>query len=148
MNLPLLFSVTRNTLIHVKILEQLRYTHECSMFCEIRYNKFETYTVNWKDLLRVQLPVKSCKPQVWLILLLSDLSTPWAITAPYRGGSRIFFRRGCSRLLLYFNTNKPFGFFFLQNTSCICIRKPQVISGGGRGGARTPSALPLDPLLP
>ena len=22
------------------------------MFCEIRYNKFETYTVNWKDLLR------------------------------------------------------------------------------------------------
>ena len=46
-----------------------------------------------------------------------------------RGGSRIYFRRGCTRLLLYFNTNKPH--FFLQNTSC--IRKPQVISG--RGGA-------------
>ena len=45
-----------------------------------------------------------------------------------RGGSRIFFRRGCTRLLLYFNTNKPHR-FFLQNTSC--IRKPQVISGGG-----------------
>ena len=45
-----------------------------------------------------------------------------------RGGSRIFFRRGCTRLLLYFNTNKPDS-FFLQNTSC--IRKPQVISGGG-----------------
>ena len=45
-----------------------------------------------------------------------------------RGGSRIFFRRGCTRLLLYFNTNKPHS-FFLQNTSC--IRKPQVISGGG-----------------
>ena len=46
------------------------------------------------------------------------------------GGSRIFFRRGCTRLLLYFNTNKPHSFFFfLQNTSC--IRKPQVISGGG-----------------
>ena len=40
-----------------------------------------------------------------------------------------FFRRGCTRLLLYFNTNKPHSFFFLQNTSC--IRKPQVISGGG-----------------
>ena len=45
-----------------------------------------------------------------------------------RGGSRIFFRRGCTRLLLYFNTNKPHS-FFLQNTSC--IRKPQVISEGG-----------------
>ena len=29
-----------------------------------------------------------------------------------RGGSRIFFRRGCTRLLLYFNTNKPHSFFF------------------------------------
>ena len=48
-----------------------------------------------------------------------------------RGGSRIFFRRGCTRLLLYFNTNKPH-IFFWQNTSC--IRKPRVISGG-EGGA-------------
>ena len=60
----------------------------------------------------------------------------WALciivpTAFSRGGSRIFFRRGCTRLLLYFNTNKPHSFFFLQNTSC--IRKPQVISGGGGG---------------
>ena len=45
-----------------------------------------------------------------------------------RGGSGIFFREGCTRLLLYFNTNKPHRFFW-QNTSC--IRKPQVISGGG-----------------
>ena len=57
-----------------------------------------------------------------------------------RGGSRIFFRRGCTRLLLYFNTNKPHR-FFSQNTSC--IRKPQVISGG----VRTPCTLPLDPSL-
>ena len=48
-----------------------------------------------------------------------------------RGGSRIFFRRGSTRLLLYFNTNKLHSFFFLQNTSC--TRKPQVISGGGGG---------------
>ena len=33
--------------------------------------------------------------------------------------------------------------FFLQNTSC--IRKPQVISGGG--GLRTPYTLPVDPPL-
>ena len=58
-----------------------------------------------------------------------------------RGGSRIFFRRGCTCLLLYFNTNKPHS-FFLENTSC--IRKPQVISGGG---VRTPCTLPLDPPL-
>ena len=45
-------------------------------------------------------------------------------------------------LLLYFNTNKPQS-FFLQNTSC--IRKPQVISGGGGGGVRTSCTLPLDP---
>ena len=45
----------------------------------------------------------------------------------FRGGAL-----GCTRLLLYFNTNKPL-FFFWQNTSC--IRKPQVISGGG-GGAQ------------
>ena len=31
-----------------------------------------------------------------------------------RGGSRIFFRRGCTRLFLYFNTNKPHSFFFAQ----------------------------------
>ena len=47
----------------------------------------------------------------------------------YMGGSRIFFRRRCTRLLLYFNTNKPRSFLGGQNTSC--IRKPQVISGGG-----------------
>ena len=40
-----------------------------------------------------------------------------------------WFLGGCTRLLLYFNTNKRHSFFFLQNTSC--IRKPQVTSGGG-----------------
>ena len=47
-----------------------------------------------------------------------------------RGGSKIFFGRGCTRLFLHFNTNKPHSFFFFsQNTSC--IGKPQVISGRG-----------------
>ena len=57
-----------------------------------------------------------------------------------RGGSRIFFRTGCTRLLLYFNTNKPYIyiyiFFFWQNTSR--IRKPQVISGVGGGAPPHP----------
>ena len=59
----------------------------------------------------------------------------------YRGGSRIFFRRGCTRLLLYFNTNKPHS-FFLQNTSC--IRKAHHLRGRE---LRTPCTLPLDPPL-
>ena len=57
-----------------------------------------------------------------------------------------FYRRGAPLrpecLLFYFNTIKPH-FFFLQNTSC--IRKPQVIPGGG--GVRAPCTLPLDPPL-
>ena len=53
-----------------------------------------------------------------------------------QGRIQDFFRRGGTRLLLYFNTNKPHSFFFLQNTSC--IRKPQVISG--RWGGCTPPA--------
>ena len=56
--------------------------------------------------------------------------------ATVRGGSRIFFRRGYTRLLLYFNTNKQHSFFFLQNTSC--IRKPHVIFFGGAGGGWAP----------
>ena len=56
------------------------------------------------------------------------MTWPWN-PSRLRGGSRILFRRGCTHLLLYFNTNKPPTFFFLQNTNC--IRKPQVISGGG-----------------
>ena len=54
----------------------------------------------------------------------------WAMEMLCKRQGRIqdFFTRGCTRLLLYFNTNKPHSFFFWQNTSC--IRKPQVISGG------------------
>ena len=57
------------------------------------------------------------------------------------GGSRIFFRRGCTRLLRYFNTIKPHSFF---------CRIPVVLETAGhlRGrGVRTPCTLPLDPLL-
>ena len=55
-----------------------------------------------------------------------------------------FFRRGWTRLLLYFNTNKPHSFFFfLQITSC--IRKPQVISGGGGCPPPAPSPPQIHP---
>ena len=47
--------------------------------------------------------------------------------------------------LVYCSTSTPINdiVFFWQNTSC--IRKPQVISGGG--GGRTPCTLPLAPPL-
>ena len=59
-----------------------------------------------------------------------------------RGGSRIFFRRGCTRLLLYFNTNKPHSFLFF-------CRIPVVLENcrSSQGGVRTPCTLPLDPPL-
>ena len=78
---------------------------------------------------------------------LAAIRTPLLIAVSYcsRGGSRIFFRRVCTRLLLYFNTNKPHSFLGGQNSSC--IRKPPAISGRGGGVVRTPCTLPLDPPL-
>ena len=61
-----------------------------------------------------------------------------------RGGSRIFFRRGCTRLLLYFNTNKSHSFFFCRIPVVLENRRS---SRGGGGGVRTPCTLPLDPPL-
>ena len=79
---------------------------------------------------------------LYLLQILSDgMFKSRLLAIVIRGGSRIFFRRGCTRLLLYFNTNKPHSFFFGQNTRC--IRKPEVISGRGEG-VRTACTLPLD----
>ena len=67
----------------------------------------------------------------------------WAqLFSQCRGGSRIFFRRGCTRLLLYFNTNKSHSFFFF-------CRIPIVLENcrSSQGRVRTPCTLPLDPLL-
>ena len=61
-----------------------------------------------------------------------------------RGGSRIFFRRGCTRLLLYFNTNKPHSFFFGEYQ---LYQKTAGHLRGGGGGVHTPCTLPLDPPL-
>ena len=43
-----------------------------------------------------------------------------------------FFRRGCTRLLLYFNTNKPHSFFFCRIPVVLENRRS---SRGGGGGA-------------
>ena len=61
----------------------------------------------------------------------------------WAGADPGFFLGGAA--LVSCSTSTPINHIvFLQNTSC--IRKPQVISGGG-GGVRTPCTLPLDPPL-
>ena len=55
-----------------------------------------------------------------------------------QGRIQDFFRRGCTRLLLYFSTNKPY-FFFCRIS--VVIENRRVISRGGGGG----SAQPLHP---
>ena len=80
---------------------------------------------------------------------LSELNHPWLLPLLWRalqGRIQDFFRRGCTRLLLYFNTNKPHSFFcripvVLQNR-----RSSQ--GGRGGGGVRSPCTLPQNaPLL-
>ena len=46
-----------------------------------------------------------------------------------RSGSRIFFRRGCTRLLLYFNTNKPHSFCRIP----VVLENGRSSQGGGAG---------------
>ena len=50
----------------------------------------------------------------------------------FRGGSRIFFRRGCTRLLLYFNTNNPHFFF---GRIPVVLENQRSSQGGGGAGA-------------
>ena len=63
--------------------------------------------------------------------MLSELKTKQV-----RGGSRIFFRRGCTPLLLYFNTNKPHSFF-----SCripVVLENRRSSRGGGAHALHPP----------
>ena len=94
------------------------------------FHHFPLKEMNAKDLISLD---KAEGENVWNFIAITGADPGFLL-----GG-------GCTRLLLYFNTNKP-NSFFLQNTSC--TRKPQVISaGGGGGGGRTPCILPLDPPL-
>ena len=67
----------------------------------------------------------------------------WCPYMPHiRGGSRIFFRRGCTCLLIYFNTNKPHSFFFWRRIPVVLENRR---SSRGGGGMHTPCTLSLDP---
>ena len=77
-----------------------------------------------------------------LLEQLLDVSNNPAIRTEGRGGSRIFIRRWCTRLLLYFNTNKPHIYFFAEYQLYW-----KTAGHLRRGGVRTPCTLPLDPPL-
>ena len=47
-----------------------------------------------------------------------------------RGGSRILFRRGCTRLLLYFNTNRPHSLFFFRRIPVVLENRRSSREGG------------------
>ena len=55
-----------------------------------------------------------------------------------QGRIQDFFRRGCTRLLLYFNTNKPHSFFFGRIPVVLENRR----SSQGRGGCAPPHPPP------
>ena len=114
-------------------------------FCIQNYVLFQTNIMELKVLEKIVGATNADRNLVPRVLSAqtTHLQPVFTLFLTLRGRSRIFFWRGCTRLLLYFNTNKPHSFFFLQNTSC--IRKPQVISEGG--GVRTPYTLLLDPPL-
>ena len=56
------------------------------------------------------MPLFKRKPWLTCIPLVTRRYTV-KVNVSRRGGSRIFFRRGCTRLLLHYNTNKPHSFF-------------------------------------
>ena len=62
-----------------------------------------------------------------------------------QGQIQDFFRRGCTRLLLYFNTNKPHSFFVVFGRIPVVLENRRSSQGGG--GVCTPCTLPLVPLL-
>ena len=61
-----------------------------------------------------------------------------------RGGSRIFFRRGYTRLLIYFNTNKPHSFFFCRIPVVLENRKSSQGGGGAHPLHPPPRSAPDD----
>ena len=59
-----------------------------------------------------------------------------------QGRIQDFFRRGCTRLLLYFNTNKPNSFFFFFCRIPVVLENRSLSQEGG--GVHTPCTLHLD----
>ena len=107
----------------------LKFLH--TFFAKIQM-RLTTTTTNLLQVDVLQVDVYKAVTLTWIYLIA-------------RGGSRIFFRRGCTRLLLYFNTNKPHSFFFGGGIPVVLENRRSSQVGGG--GVRTPCTLPLDPPL-
>ena len=95
----------------------------------------------WTLYQAAKCPAHNAYVSIWHWISMSH-----ALLSPLsRSGSRIFSRRGCTRLMLYFNTNKPHSFFFCK-IPVVLENHRSSRAGGGR--VRTPCTLPLDPPLP
>ena len=96
----------------------------------------------WHDI-RAVFPTYTCNHSCYTIYVRFFFATYTCVRSCFVAGADPgFFLEGGA--LVSCSTSTPINHivFFLQNTSC--IRKPQVISGGG---VRTPCTLPLDPPL-
>ena len=93
--------------------------------------------------------VKKCTKKVrctckvaFLLIRHIVVFSPFSLPSPlkHRGGFRIFFRRGCTRLMLYFNTNKPHSFFFCRIPVVLENRRSSQRGGGGGCAPPAPSS--------
>ena len=100
----------------LETMEKVKAGTEFTVYAKTLTGKAATIQVTGEDTID---EVKAKIEESYFDLLQTDLKVK-----SKQGQIQDFFRRGCTRLLLYFNTNKPHSFFFsfLQNTSC--IRKP------------------------
>ena len=116
-------------------ISQINWTFE--LFCALVGNFAHFFCFSFWAIFAPKTLTKRPPPSMQAIFFMKGelFEGMFLICFVLQGRIQDFFRRGCTRLFLYFNTNKP-QFFFLQNTSC--IRKLQVISGRG-------SAYPLHP---
>ena len=64
--------------------------------------KCDGFITKWRQVLQSAMIITNCDSTPVMVMTFSC-----SFPLPYRGGSRIFFRRGCTRLLLYFNTLHP-----------------------------------------
>ena len=67
------------------------------------------------------------------------LSPKHGVSFRTRGGSRIFFRRGCTRLLLYFNTNKPHSLSVFGRIPVVVENRRSSRWGGGGCAPHAPT---------
>ena len=109
-------------------ISQTKWTFE--LFCALVGNFAHFFCFSFWAIFAPKTLTKRSPPSMQAIFFMKGelFEGMFLISFVLQGRIQDFFRRGCTRLFLYFNTNKP-QFFFLQNTSC--IRKLQVISGRG-----------------